>query len=371
MTLIKAFGRESEAQARFNTMTVRLKQLRVSLDKKTNLIHPFQETATLTMLLLLISLAAFIFIKGQTGQVSQYLVFFIVARRSLPLFGGASRFKANMARMSAPTEKILDIFNDDGKFFIPEGTRVFQGLKRSIELRHLDFAYLPQAPVLRDISFTIKKGTMTAIVGPSGAGKSTIIGLPMRFYNCPPASIYIDDIDIREYNLSSLKEHIAFVSQEILLFNDTLNNNIIYGASSTVSHDELTKVIRQARLFDFITSLPDRIDTEIGDRGIKLSGGEKQRVSIARALLKGSEILILDEATSALDTHTEKLIQEAIEEAVKGRTTIVIAHRLSTIKNAGHIVVLEGGKIIEEGALEALLLKRGAFYRAWEEQKFY
>ena len=163
----------------------------------------------------------------------------------------------------------------------------------------------------------------------------------------------------------------ALVSQETLLFNDSLKANIAYGLHRDVSEEEFIEISKKARLYDFIISLPDKFDTLIGDRGVVLSGGEKQRVSIARALLKKAEILILDEATSSLDTHTERLIQEAIDEAVKGRTTIVIAHRLSTIKNADKIIVIGNGRVVEKGGLDELLAKKGKFYEYWEEQKFF
>ena len=163
----------------------------------------------------------------------------------------------------------------------------------------------------------------------------------------------------------------ALVSQDVLLFNDTLKNNIIYGLNRQISEEELTEIAHKARLHDFIIKLPRKFDTYIGDRGVRLSGGERQRVTIARALLKNTEILILDEATSSLDSKTEKLIQEAISEAIKGRTTIVIAHMLSTIKNADRIVVIDDGRFIEEGTLAALLDKKGKFYEYWHEQEFY
>jgi ABC-type multidrug transport system fused ATPase/permease subunit len=163
----------------------------------------------------------------------------------------------------------------------------------------------------------------------------------------------------------------ALVSQDILLFNDTLKNNMIYGLERDISTTELETVAKKARLYDYIMGLPAKFETSIGDRGIKLSGGEKQRLAIARALLKNTEILILDEATSSLDSTTERLIQEAIREAVKGRTTIVIAHRFSTIKDVDKIVVLEDGKFIEEGKLNELLSKKGKFYEYWQAQKFY
>jgi len=211
---------------------------------------------------------------------------------------------------------------------------------------------------------------MTAIVGPTGSGKTTIVNLLLRFYDCPPDSIFIDGVDIRKFSLKSLRQHMALVSQETLLFNDTLRANIAYGIDN-ISDKQIMDVIEKARLYDFIMKLPQGLNTLIGDRGVQLSGGEKQRVSIARAILKGSEILILDEATSSLDTRTEKLIQEAIEKAAENKTVIAIAHRLSTIKNADKIVVIEDGRIIEKGLMQDLLARKGKFYRYWQEQKFY
>jgi ABC-type multidrug transport system fused ATPase/permease subunit len=231
------------------------------------------------------------------------------------------------------------------------------------------FGYKEGRDVLRGLSFTVEKGTVTALVGPTGAGKTTIISLLLRYYDCPPETVFLDDTDIRDFTSASLRSHMAFVSQETLLFHDTLRANITYGLGS-VPEDRLEDVVTRARLRDFVRSLPQGLDTLIGDRGVKLSGGEKQRVSIARALLKGADILILDEATSSLDSKTEKLIQEAIEEAIRGKTAIVIAHRLSTIRNADKIVVIEDGRCVEEGRLEELLAKKGRFAEYWEEQKF-
>jgi len=212
---------------------------------------------------------------------------------------------------------------------------------------------------------------MTAIVGPTGAGKTTAVSILLRLYDCEAGKVFIDGDDIREFTLTSLKDHMAYVSQDTLLFNETLRNNIIYGVEEPVSEDRLVYIIEQAQLEDFVKQLPQGIDTLVGDRGVKLSGGEQQRASIARAMLKGSEILILDEATSSLDTNTELLIQSAIEKAIHGRTTIVIAHRLSTIKHADWIVFLDKGQVVEQGTMDDLLLKKGRFYKSWEQQRFY
>ncbi|MBI3315356.1 MAG: ATP-binding cassette domain-containing protein, partial [Candidatus Omnitrophica bacterium] len=234
---------------------------------------------------------------------------------------------------------------------------------------HLNFFYREKRPVLRDLSVSIKKGQMTAIVGPTGTGKTTLVHLLMRFYDCPPGSILVDGADIRDFKLNSWVERTAFVSQDPMLFNDTLRANIIYGLNRPVTDGEIMDAARKARLEDVILKLPEGLDTVIGERGAMLSGGEKQRVSITRAFLKDAEILILDEATSALDTKTERSIQQAIDEMGKKRTVIVIAHRLSTVVNADKVVVIEGGCVVEQGTLKTLLDQKGKFYEYWEAQK--
>jgi len=371
INLVKAFNQEEEARKTFGRTNEEMRKLSFSMERKTELIGPIQEMIVLTAFLLIISAVSFIFIKGSVGQISEYIIFFVLARRSIPLFAALNQYRARFAQAEAPVRRVWKVLDDKNKFFVQEGNRVFTGLKNEIEFRHLNFSYFHHTTVLKNLSFSIPKGKTTAIVGPTGAGKTTIISLIMRFYDCPPSTLFVDGTDIREYKIKSLREHIALVSQEIMLFNDTLRNNITFGLGRKISENELIEVVKKARLYDFVMQLPQKFDTEIGDRGVKLSGGERQRVSVARALLRGTDILILDEATSSLDTQTEKLIHEAIEEAVKGMTTIVIAHRLSTIKNADKIIVIEKGKFVEEGSLQYLLDKKGRFYEYWEAQKFY
>jgi subfamily B ATP-binding cassette protein MsbA len=224
--------------------------------------------------------------------------------------------------------------------------------------------------VLRKLTLTIKKSKMTAIVGRSGSGKTTLINILMRMYECPPGKVFFDGVDIRDYTTASIRDGIAYVSQEPLLFNDTLRKNLIYGMEDKVSDEDINKAIAKAKLLQFLKSLPAGLETIVGDRGTRLSGGERQRVAIARAILKNAGILILDEATSSVDLHTEMLLQSDIEELTRGRTTIVIAHRLSTIKKADWIIVLNGGRVVEEGDMETLLAKKGVFHKHWTEQKF-
>ena len=193
----------------------------------------------------------------------------------------------------------------------------------------------------------------------------------MRFYDTGSGSIFIDGQDIRDFTLKSLRSKMALVSQESFLFNAPLRFNIAYGFTDDLRDDEILKAAEKARLLDFINKLPEGLDTEVGDRGVKLSGGEKQRVSIARAILKGAQIIMLDEATSSLDSITEKLIQDALDELIKDKTTIVVAHRLSTIQHADKVIVIEDGVIVEQGVLKELLAAKGRFYDYWQEQKFY
>jgi subfamily B ATP-binding cassette protein MsbA len=263
------------------------------------------------------------------------------------------------------------VFNDNDKCFISEGTSELKKIDEKIEFQHLNFSYSQGTEALKDINFSVNKGEMTAIIGSSGGGKTTLINMIMRFYKPSSGRIEIDGVDITNFTLKSLRNKIALVSQETFLFNASLRFNMLYGLNREVDDKTLFDAMEKAQISDFILSLPRGIDTEIGDRGVKLSGGERQRISIARAILKNAEVIILDEATSSLDSITENKIKIAIEELTQDKTTIAIAHRLSTIKNTNNIVVLEKGRIVEQGQPEELLKKKGKFYQYWQEQKFF
>jgi subfamily B ATP-binding cassette protein MsbA len=369
--LVKAYSKEEETKSAYAKLNEQLRWLDFRAARIFKLIEPIQELIVTNVLLLMVAIVALILAKDKPAEISVFVVFFYAARKSLPMFNVFNEIRAAFAQSKPPLRELSKVLDDKDKFFISEGTKEFTGLNKHIELNHLDFSYIKEHQILKDVTFSIEKGKVTALIGPTGAGKTTLISLLMRFYDCAPDSILIDDQDVRDFTLKSLRAHMALVSQETFLFNDTLKNNIIFGLDRKITEEELLEVAKKAQIYELITHLPKGFDSEIGDRGIKLSGGEKQRVAIARALLKGSEILILDEATSSLDSITEKLIQQAIGEAIKGRTTIVIAHRLSTIKNAEKIVFIENGSIIEEGSLIELLEKKGMFFKYWEAQKFY
>jgi len=334
--------------------------------------NKLNETVTaLIALLILVSVLAFVFLKEKRVNVEELIIFFYLIRRCAPLINALNNFWGTIARSTGAVEKVFYVLSEKNKPFIIEGKAKFKGLKNEIEFKGLNFSYPNRVQVLNNISFKVKAGKMVAFVGPSGAGKTTIINLLLRFYSVPAAKIFIDGVDLREYSLKTYYNEVALVSQDTHLFNDTIGFNLTYGISREVSSEEIREVAKKARLFDFIMNLPKQFETIIGDEGILLSGGEKQRLAIARAIIKNAKILVLDEATSSLDSVTERLIQESLHDLTKGKTSIVIAHRLSTIKNADLILVIEDGRLVEQGNLDELLNKKGRFFCYWEEQKFY
>ncbi|MGB1908019.1 MAG: ABC transporter ATP-binding protein, partial [Spongiibacter sp.] len=229
-------------------------------------------------------------------------------------------------------------------------------VRGEIEIRDLSFSYAPDLPpVLRDINLRVEPGTSLALVGLSGSGKSTLVSLLSRFYQHTEGELLLDGVDVRDYKLANLRSNIALVTQQVTLFNDTVYNNIAYGSMSSATREDVEAAVAAAHASEFIAQLPQGLDTVIGEDGVMLSGGQRQRLAIARAFLKDAPVLILDEATSALDNRAEAHIQQAMEEVMKGRTTIVIAHRLTTIEKADKIVVMEEGRVLEQGSHDELL----------------
>jgi subfamily B ATP-binding cassette protein MsbA len=229
-----------------------------------------------------------------------------------------------------------------------------------VDFKAVTFKYNENEVILKDINLEVKAGQMVAIVGPSGAGKTTIVNLLPRFYDPVAGNIYIDDVNIADVTLASLREKIGIVPQETVLFNGSIYDNILYG-DLTATTEEVMAAAKAANAHDFIMQMADQYQTQIGERGSKLSGGQRQRIAIARAILKNPRILILDEATSALDTESEKLVQDALDKLMVGRTSFVIAHRLSTILQADMIIVMEKGQIVEQGSHEELLKLDGLY----------
>jgi len=300
-------------------------------------------------------------------SIAELALFFFIIIRMNPYALNINTQRQELASMMGSIENIFQTLNEIPAWTkIKNGPRIFAELKESIQLRTVNFSY-DKIPVLKNINLNIKNGEMLAIVGASGAGKSTLADLFLRFYDPLSGQITIDSVDIRNFNISSLRSKIGFVTQDTFLFNDTVEANICYGANYP-SEEEIVKAAKIANAHDFITKLPKGYQTIIGERGVKLSGGQRQRLALIRALIKKPQILILDEATSHLDSESERLIQESIKEIRRKCTVIAIAHRLSTIENADRIVVLDGGVIVEEGTHEDLLKKGGAYSRYYQLQ---
>jgi ABC-type multidrug transport system fused ATPase/permease subunit len=273
--------------------------------------------------------------------------------------------KINQA--TAACERIFEVFDWKTHVLEPAEPKSLSGLKDCVEIRDIRFAY-PDAPdrqVLNGLSLKIPKGKVVALVGASGAGKSSLVSLIPRIYDVTSGSITVDGIDIRDVSTRDLRSMIAVVSQDIFLFDDTIEANIRCGRLDATA-EEIREAAKHAHALDFIESLPNGFQSHVGERGQKLSGGEKQRVSIARAFLRHAPLLILDEATSSLDNASERAVQSALEELMQNRTTLVIAHRLSTIRNADEIVVIREGRVIEQGRHELLLEKRGEYFKLHE-----
>lgn len=292
-------------------------------------------------------------------------------------------FTAYFGMVSSPIEMLSDITDwwseclnalkrlfdiQDAKVEVTEPeTPVTKEIRGALEFRNVSFSYVENRKVLKDVSFSVREGQTVGIVGQTGAGKSTIANLIMRLYDCTSGEILLDGTNIREYSFEALRKSVAIVSQETYLFNGTILDNIRY-ANPEATYEDVIRASKSAHAHDFIIKEQDGYQTKIGQGGKQLSGGEKQRVSIARALLKNPRILILDEATSAMDTQTERSIQKALTELAKGRTTIMIAHRLSTLRDADYLISIEDGKVAEQGTAAELMEGKGVYYHLYTLQ---
>lgn len=368
MPLYRAFTKEEDAAQAHATLMEQIRKSDFYVWLFDGLLPRAQEITTLAALLVIL-LLAFAVDRGQVSAAKLF-VFFFISRLALPRLSVFHEVELEFAKIMPRVRLFLNLFNDNGKFITAAGSREFSTLEHGIYFQNLTFGYPDRKPVLHGVSFRVPKGKVTAIVGPSGSGKSTLTNLLLRYYDVAPHTIAVDGRCVREFKPDSLRRGIALVSQEVILLDDTLRANLLFGVQGKVSETELRRVIRDVRLEEVIKSLPQGLDNMVGSDGVTLSGGQRQRVALARALLKRASVMVLDEATSSLDGETEDFVQSAMELALHDCTTVVIAHRMSTIRRADQVVVLEDGRVVEAGPLGELLERKGRFYRMWEAQKF-
>ena len=366
--IVKGYNATNFIVDKFKKINADMSRLILSMARRQQLASPMSEFLGLTAVAIILVFGGSLVEHGMVtgaGFIAFVAAFSQITR---PLRSFIDQF-ANINQGVAAGERIFTIIDAENEVKDKENAREFDGLKDSIELRNVKFSYESDREIIKGVNIKIKRGETVALVGPSGGGKSTLSELIPRFYDVDCGEVLFDGIPVQEYKQESLRAKMSIVSQETVLFNDTIEGNILMGRP-TATHDEVVEASKVANAHGFITESTDGYETNIGDRGTKLSGGQRQRLSIARAVLKNPEILILDEATSALDTESEKLVQDALTNLLKGRTSIVIAHRLSTIYNADRIYVIDDGRVVEEGKHKELLEKGGIYAHLIEMQSF-
>jgi subfamily B ATP-binding cassette protein MsbA len=360
--LVKSFRGEQYEEQRFVEASERYSAGMTRMSRISLLSGPLTEIIGTSIAVLVLWVGARQVLLSRTLTGSDLITFMILVMRLLPPLKQLSQMPATAQQSLAAAERLFDVLDRPTEAQLDRGQTDVAGLRHGITFDRVSFAYDGE-PVLADITFTADKGEVVALVGASGAGKSTLVDLIPRFYEPTAGRILVDGVDTREITLASLRSLIGIVSQDTILFNDTVLNNIAYGAAARYSRAQIEEAARAANAHGFISELPDGYDTILGERGTRLSGGQRQRIAIARALLTDPPVLILDEATSALDTESERLVQEAIERLLEGRTVFVIAHRLSTVHHADRILVLDRGHIVERGTHQELMQRRGTYHR--------
>lgn len=370
LKVIKAFNAAPPMNKKFEETNQTFYKQSVKVYRKTDLASPLTEVVVTGILMLILFIGGSMVFKGEL-TAALFITYFGLASQLIPPIKQITTSYNNIQKGVASEERIDKILSADNLIYDKPNAIELKSFEKAIEYKNVWFAYHKgdEGYVLRDINLAIPKGKMIALVGQSGSGKTTLADMLPRFYDCDKGELLIDGKNIKDLSSESLRKHIGVVTQESTLFNDTIANNIAFGLKD-VTEEQIISAAKIANAHNFIMEFPNGYQTNIGDRGSKLSGGQKQRLSIARAVLRNPEILILDEATSALDTESEKLVQEALSNLMKNRTSIVIAHRLSTIMNADEIIVMSKGEIIERGSHAQLIALNGNYKKLCDMQSF-
>ena len=366
LRIIKAFHAESVFKKKFEASNERYNDYANTVLNRQNLASPASELMGIIVIVILLIYGGYLVFIDQSMQPSWFLGYIMLAYNILTPAKAIAKASYAVKRGDGAAARILELLETENTITDIANPIEKEDFNETISIKNVSFKYEDQY-VLKDFSLEIPKGKTVALVGQSGSGKSTIANLLTRFYDVNEGKIEIDGADIKNISKKSLRGLMGIVSQDSILFNDSVANNLKLGKQDA-TENQLLEAAEISNSYEFIKNLPDGFETNIGDSGNKLSGGQKQRLSIARAVLKNPPIMILDEATSALDTESERLVQDALEKMMKNRTSIVIAHRLSTIQNADTIVVLSKGKIVEQGKHQELLEKKGVYYSLVEMQ---
>jgi len=370
LRIIQAFNAQDAKQSKFEETNNQFYRLMVKLFRKEYLGSPITEILSVLTLAVLIYYGGQLVLseqnQGFTGEF--FITFLLIFSQLITPAKSFSQAYFKIQKGLASLERVNKILDAEEKIQDPDNPIPFNQFEKSLSFKNVSFNY-GEKPVLSHINLDIQKGQKIALVGPSGGGKSTMANLVPRFYDATEGGIYIDDVNIKDISLKDLRNLFGVVSQDSILFNDSIANNILM-SKPDATEDELIQAAKIANAYDFIMNFDKGFDTNVGDGGGKLSGGQKQRISIARAVLKNPTFLILDEATSALDTESERLVQEALENLMQNRTSLIIAHRLSTIQFADKIVVLEAGNIVETGRHDELIQQNGVYKKLYDLQSF-
>lgn len=369
MRIIKAFSAEQSVKANFKIANENFTKLMIRAFRKRDLASPLSEFLGVGVMLCLVYFGGTLVLEGaeMEGEGEKFIGFLILFYRLIAPVKSFSTAFNNASKGAASTERVEEVLNAEETIPEKESPEPLESFEREISFNDVCFAYEEQL-VIDHVSFKVPKGHTVALVGPSGGGKSTMADLLARFYDVTKGSIDIDGKDVRDVRVKDLRRQLGIVSQQSILFNDSVYKNILFG-NKKASREDVIHAAKIANAHEFIMGLDNGYDTNIGEGGNKLSGGQKQRISIARAILKNPPIMILDEATSALDTESEALVQDALNKLMSNRTTLVIAHRLSTIQHANQILVLEGGKVSEQGTHAELVQQGGTYKRLIDLQE--